>query len=302
MERKSYDKYINLKFGKLTIIDVYRNEKGRIAKCKCECGETKEIYFYNVINGKSKSCGCFERESRYNRKHAKTSVIEQRFNRLVVLRDSGKRAPNGGVMWECKCDCGNITYVNSSNLKRGHTKSCGCAIDDYVDTLKIDIIGKKFNHLTVIKELDRSEYKRRTYLCKCDCGKEVAVSGDSLTGEHTMSCGCIRRSHGELLVKSVLDNHNIPYIEEYRFADCKNIRCLPFDFYLPTQNICIEYHGRQHYENVDYWGGEKDFIKRKERDKIKKNYCVERGIKYIEIPYSTPNENVESMILNVLNP
>ncbi|MCI8374909.1 MAG: hypothetical protein HFI29_05660 [Lachnospiraceae bacterium] len=49
----------------------------------------------------------------------------QRFGRLVVLEkaDSDK---SGNTMWKCRCDCGTIKKVNSSKLRSGETKSCGC--------------------------------------------------------------------------------------------------------------------------------------------------------------------------------
>jgi hypothetical protein len=43
----------------------------------------------------------------------------------VVLEEVGRdkcRRP----LWKCECDCGNKTIVNSSSLRRGATKSCGC--------------------------------------------------------------------------------------------------------------------------------------------------------------------------------
>jgi len=49
----------------------------------------------------------------------------QRFGRLTALGPTTKRA-SGKVVWECRCDCGNITYVNSRDLIRGNTRSCGC--------------------------------------------------------------------------------------------------------------------------------------------------------------------------------
>ena len=53
----------------------------------------------------------------------------KRFGRLVVVRRvSDHIKPNGKklVMWECKCDCGNVKEILGSNLTRGLTKSCGC--------------------------------------------------------------------------------------------------------------------------------------------------------------------------------
>lgn len=54
-------------------------------------------------------------------------ITGQRFGKLVVLEDSGKRQ-GSSVMWKCRCDCGNITYATGSTLKKGNTKSCGCLV------------------------------------------------------------------------------------------------------------------------------------------------------------------------------
>lgn len=52
-------------------------------------------------------------------------LIDQRFTRLEVIRLHGTDK-RGERMWECICDCGNMCNVLSSNLRSGHTKSCGC--------------------------------------------------------------------------------------------------------------------------------------------------------------------------------
>lgn len=51
-----------------------------------------------------------------------------KFGRLTVL----SRSENKGNLtaWNCICACGNKTIVTSSNLKTGHTKSCGCYRDE----------------------------------------------------------------------------------------------------------------------------------------------------------------------------
>lgn len=57
----------------------------------------------------------------------------ERFGRLVVLeRLENYVSENGSsaTMWKCKCDCGNIVNVRSSNLRNGHTRSCGCLFDE----------------------------------------------------------------------------------------------------------------------------------------------------------------------------
>ena len=49
---------------------------------------------------------------------AKREMIGQKFGLLTVLEDSHKRGSNGGIIWKCQCDCGNITEVLSGNLTR----------------------------------------------------------------------------------------------------------------------------------------------------------------------------------------
>lgn len=48
------------------------------------------------------------------------------FGKLSVIKETDMRGADGSVMWQCKCSCGNITNVTTTNLKSGNTKSCGC--------------------------------------------------------------------------------------------------------------------------------------------------------------------------------
>ena len=45
------------------------------------------------------------------------------FGRLTVLRDVGRL--HGGVLWECRCECGAIKNVRACQLKNGDSKTCG---------------------------------------------------------------------------------------------------------------------------------------------------------------------------------
>lgn len=101
---------------------------------------------------------------------------------------------------------------------------------------------------------------------------------------------CEKKSLGEISIAYYLDNNNIKYEPQKRFDDCKNIKPLPFDFYIPDINTCIEYDGIQHFEPIDFAGhgskwAEENFKKTKERDRIKTEYCKSKGIRLIRIPY-----------------
>ena len=61
----------------------------------------------------------------------KIDLTGQPFGRLIVIREYG-RDKHGNVLWLCRClgkngdDCGKEVVVTTNNLRRGHTKSCGC--------------------------------------------------------------------------------------------------------------------------------------------------------------------------------
>lgn len=55
----------------------------------------------------------------------------------------------------------------------------------------IDLNGKKFGKLTVVKRVENNKHRQPQWLCKCDCGNETIVSGQKLRTGHTKSCGCI---------------------------------------------------------------------------------------------------------------
>lgn len=51
------------KYGKWTVEHFsFRKGNGYYWLCRCECGKTKNVRSADLKNGKSKSCGCFQRE------------------------------------------------------------------------------------------------------------------------------------------------------------------------------------------------------------------------------------------------
>lgn len=101
-----------------------------------------------------------------------------------------------------------------------------------------------------------------------------------------------------MTTEKLLDKNNIKYIREYKFIDCKNIKPLPFDFFLFEYNTCIEYDGEQHFKINKYFGGEKGLLKRQKNDNIKNEYCINNNIRLIRIKY---NENIEEKFNRLLD-
>ena len=95
------------------------------------------------------------------------------------------------------------------------------------------------------------------------------------------ACPICKESKGEREIRNYLIENKISFIRQYKFNDCRNIKPLPFDFYLPDFNTCIEFNGGQHYNSVEYWGGEETLKNVQYRDNIKMEYCKNNNIPLI---------------------
>jgi hypothetical protein len=72
-------------------------------------------------------------------------MIGQRFSRLLVIKPVARRGiPN---RWTCQCDCGVVVKeVDGANLRRGHTRSCGCLREETKTThgaTRRDVTGRR---------------------------------------------------------------------------------------------------------------------------------------------------------------
>lgn len=64
----------------------------------------------------------------------------------------------------------------------------------------VDLVGRRFGRLTVVKEAGRNQHGQVKWLCRCDCGNEKIVLADNLRSGSTKSCGCQRHnSHSTLI-------------------------------------------------------------------------------------------------------
>lgn len=112
------------------------------------------------------------------------------------------------------------------------------------------------------------------------------------------------KSHGERSITKWLEDNTIEFIPQYRFDNCRDVEPLPFDFYLPEHNICIEYDGEQHFKPVNF-GGVSDeraminFNKTQEHDAIKNNYCKHNNIMLVRISYLDKN-NIDDILADVI--
>ena len=145
----------------------------------------------------------------------------QKFRRLTALEATSERR-NKSIVWKCLCDCGNYVNVDASSLRCLRTQSYGCLKKESDRKPKgnvINLTGQKFGHLTVIERDGSDNRGEAKWLCECDCElhSKISVSGGNLRTGHTQSCGCERRSHGEIKVAQLLQENNIQFEQEKVF-------------------------------------------------------------------------------------
>ena len=95
--------------------------------------------------------------------------------------------------------------------------------------------------------------------------------------------------------------NNIKFISEKKFESCKRVKELPFDFYLPEFNTCIEYDGELHYKSSLIFGGEETLKRIKINDRIKTKWCRQNSINLIRISYKNKNKIFEVLDKNFKN-
>lgn len=198
----------------------------------------------------------------------------------------------------CRCDIdGYEWYASPGHLMNGvGCPECAGVLrktkDTFVDEMRrihpqIEVLGDYVNNRTKIQ-------------CRCSlCNTTWSASPNALLSHHS-SCPACNQSSGEQKIYSILLSKGIEVILQYRFDDCRDMLSLPFDFYIPTSKVAIEYDGQQHFMPVDFGGrprhvSEQNFEIVKQHDAIKNQYCDTHGITLIRIPY-TEFDNIEQIL------
>lgn len=193
-------------------------------------------------------------------------------------------------------NCGNIYMTRPTDFLRGH----GCLKCSYVErSPKIgvnqrtplsevkksikDILGDQYVVLT--KDSDYRGNRQHISIKHLVCGTVYKARYSDIQCGHT-GCPYCNSPKGELIISKILNSLNINYEAQKTFDDLKDKSYLSYDFYIPDQNILIEYQGLQHYKPVKHFGGENQFKLQQQHDKFKSEYAKSHNYKLIAVPYT----------------
>ena len=111
----------------------------------------------------------------------------------------------------------------------------------------IDLVGKKFGRLTVIKQVPAPAHvkrqKQRWWLCQCDCGNTTIVETSRINNGYVKSCGCLAK---EMAAKRLKKYNRYELDGEYGIGYTSN--GYPFYFDLSDYDLIKEYCWHRHQD------------------------------------------------------
>lgn len=265
---------------------------------KIWCNTHNEFFYITPISHISQKSGCHKCGKETTR--IKTSSNTEEFTKKAIKIHGDKYSYN------------NVDYINNEKPVEIFCKKCnkpftqtpnshlsqkaGCPIcskrqklttEEFIKRAK-EIHGDKYNY-------DKVEYKNIDENVEIYCNKHKSFFKQTPGSHITQKAGCpiCRTSKGEESISKWLNENDMVFEKEKTFPDCKNITLLRFDFYLPLQNILIEYDGIQHFIPQVKFGGEKGLKYLQINDNIKNEYCIRNNIKLIRITYK---DNIEETL------
>ena len=140
------------------------------------------------------------------------------------------------------------------------------------------------------------EYKNSYTKVKIICPTHGVFEQKAM--HHYSGAGCpnCKNSRGETKISVFLKENNINFTPQKRFNECRIVYPLPFDFYIPDLNMCIEYDGQQHFKAIETWGGIENLIEIQNRDKIKTDFCNKNNIILHRIKY---DDNINNKLKTI---
>jgi len=300
-----------LKVGWKLLSKYINNYKKVKAKCPF-CDNIIEIKPQNVFSKNTKSCGC----TRYKISAIKnsTAIKEKSMGhlhpQLIKLWSKNNKMsifevyPKGDkkYLWICEKYKHEYLMVAKNIINRKD----GCPYCSGKRTLVgFNDLASQNPELTQEWHSIKNKLKPTEVTCMSNkkvwwkCSKcEYEWKTQICNRSNSRGCpNCYPQSRTVEEIKKLLNEWDIDFIPEKSFDTCKDKRYLPFDFWLPDDNLLIEYNGSQHYKlGTGYYNNKEKFKKTQKHDKIKKDW-VEKNpdLKLLIIPY-TEQDNLENII------
>lgn len=272
----------------LTNFTLYRMSTGFCPNCGFEIGQkSKELSLTKI---------------KYNKYSEKCEKMN--YKETLTEKDFSNISSSDNISFICPSH-GYIEQSYNHFINNDSTICYKCAKESTANILRLDkysvsnIISSKNNNVLLNPDEYIKNDKRNLEVLCGTCNKTFLTSLVIYNNNIDGKCpDCSERSYGEYVVALILDKYNVNYTRQESFnGDCHDKKPMPFDFYLPDYNLCIEYEGQGHYEPCFGEGSFKNTIL---HDSMKNWYCKWNNINLLRIPYWDFN-NIESILIEKLN-
>ena len=260
-------------------LDTYVNNYTKIRVKHNKCGNIYEVKPMNFIHGRRcPYCGSSAKKTNTQFRQEVYILVG---NEYVFLDTYVNNYTKIRVKHN---KCGNVYEVQPSSFIRGKRCPYCAGLAKKTDKqFKHEVFNLVNNDYTFLDKYVNNKTKLRVK--HNGCGNVYEVQPNSfLSGKRCPYCN--QTPKGETFISKILDNLNINYEYQKTFDDLRDSQPLSYDFYIPDQNILIEYQGLQHYQPIDYFGGDDRFISQQKHDKMKLDYAKEHGYNLITVPYT----------------
>lgn len=285
---KEFEERLKLSFpnSKLEIIEYNGLKEPMEIKC-LKCGRIiKESRAEGVFSRINICSSCKE----FNTRKEKIKYLESLQDTLEILEIGRKNT-------KIKChSCGEVfertTVGVMSNFN--NCPNCNSFYQKQANSLQEaeEYLSKKFPDHNY-KVLQYSTFHGNCAIKHEDCKFVYKGRFDSFCNSRGCPKCYRKKSKGEQRIEKWLINHKINYISQYPLSLKTDMKRYKFDFYLPDFNIAIEYNGEQHYiKKKDFFDG---LEITQNRDRKKKEYCLENNIELLIIPY-TEYDNIAPIL------
>lgn len=289
---ENLDNFIKINNGKCKLLSREYIKSDEKITVKCECGNEYNITVCHFIGDKKFICNkcSFKNSNKEKLKYSKMDtmgklkevgfeLVEFKNKNNIVIKDKNGYLYNTTIF---NATNKNFTFDVCSRFNKFNEFT----VQNMLRHLELNDIN-----IEMVDKTPRQIEVRKDYIewyC-IDCGDIFLATWGQVV--YKRKDGSIRRrcekctqrqSNLAYTVEQYLIQIKLEYIKEYRFIDCRNKKPLPFDFYLPKYNTVIEVNGEQHYYENEMFS--QPLKERQAIDKIKKNYCEQNGINFIEIP------------------
>lgn len=296
------------------LLSTNYNNVNEILKVKCKCGNLFGVSLNKFKSYNQQSCfKCniiqsninsaikkYEQYKYYIESNSNCKMITSLDTLLHDVENTNIAPSKYEFKIQCS-ECSNVFKTTMSRFKeRNKTKCYDCSIKDRSKSYEEvkQFIEEESNCILLSNEYIDCSTKLDL---RCWCGKKFKVSYDKFKNQFRRQCANHSFSTGENIIAEYLTNDYINFIPQYSFNDCIGVKGkkLEFDFAIFNDSqldMLIEYDGEQHFEVIEYWGGEEGLKYRQQNDAIKNKYCNDNDIKLLRIPYWEKDN-----ILNILS-